>query len=743
MGFQMQPFRALVRWFPAIALIACAAFLVIVIQPLVGILLLPSVGAHPLLWPALQVAFQTLLLMGYLVAMMADRRLLIGLFSLSVLATSIIPAVLLPPQPNETLSLLPAVGTVALAVGFPFLGLCTASILIQQWAAGIGNATPHWLYAFSSMGSLLGTLVYPFSIQSAILAATQLWYWQAATTVVLIALGIVAIRMPTDKRRPDSFLGIIRLRWVWILAGFLAVSLLLTLTNYLTLDWGSHPVAWLAPLAVYLAATALSFARCEAFLGPIVACLTPGASILALIAIRGGVSGLTHTGIVLVLLGCVGVLITAITLWALDRRPPPAGLSAFYTSLALGGVAAAIAIAFLSPMALNPEMLFPEPAGGLYSMMFASVVPEFVLIVIGTNVVLFRYSSDDITTRAIRFVEGLVIGVVIVALLKGLTAATAVLPVWVVMTAIVTSCAAVGFAVRSSGHRKAMVLGAAALVVLPSTGRNNVVLHTRSPFGQLIVADRSDLRTLQNGTTIHGSQLLSCTSGEDDRACAEPVGYYHPSGPLGSVFGAQRSRAKTLSVAVVGLGVGSISAYCKPGDSMTFIEIDPSVVRIAQKYFRYIEFGRQNCHLAIEAGDGRVALRSGRLAGLDILIVDAFSSDSVPAHLLTVEAFGEYGRLIKQSGVMAVHISSRFFDLDSPVQAAAAANGMKVLLVHGDGDLPLHSLSSLWAIVALEETAIAALRTEILLRPLSQARQSPLLSPAWLDGRYSILSALR
>ena len=743
MGSLRQAVRSLAKWLPAIALLGCAAFLVIAIQPLVGILLLPSVGAHPLLWPALQVAFQTVLLMGYLTAMTAGRGVLIGMCGLAVLATITMPSLLLPPHPNETLSLLPAIGTVALAFGLPFLGLCTASLLMQQWAARSGSTTPHWLYAVSSIGSLLSALLYPFAIQPSVLAATQLWYWQAATTVVLISLGIVVIRMPTLERGPDSLSGIIRLRWVWILAGFLAVSLLLTLTNYLTLDWGSHPLAWLAPLAVYLAATAISFARCEAFLRPIVASLTPGASILALVAIRGGVPGLTHTAVVFVLLGCVGVLITAITLWAVDRRPPPAGLSAFYTSLALGGVAAAIAIAFLSPMALNPEMLFAEPAGGVYNLMFASAVPEFVLIVISTNLVVFRYSSDDTTTRVTRFVEGLVIGVAIIALLKGVTSTIAVLPAWVVVTAIVTGCAGVGLVVRSSGHREAMMLGAAALVVLPNAGGTNVVLHTRSPFGQLIVADRSDLRILQNGTTIHGSQLLSCTSGEDVRTCAEPVGYYHPSGPLGSVFSSQRSGEKTLSVAVVGLGVGSISAYCKPGDSMTFIEIDPAVVRIAQKYFRYIELGRQNCRLAIEVGDGRVALRSGKLAGLDVLIVDAFSSDSVPAHLLTVEAFGEYGRLLKQSGLMAVHISSRFFNLDSPIQAAATANGMKVLFLHGDGDLSLHSLSSLWAIVALDQTAIASMRTEILLRPFSQARQQPLPGRAWLDGRYSILRALR
>jgi SAM-dependent methyltransferase len=258
------------------------------------------------------------------------------------------------------------------------------------------------------------------------------------------------------------------------------------------------------------------------------------------------------------------------------------------------------------------------------------------------------------------------------------------------------------------------------------------------------VKDQQTERILLNGNTLHGSQSLNCVVGLNREACTEPTSYYHRNGPLGVSIAAVRHDRYALRIGVVGLGVGTIAAYCEPNDQLVFYEIDRNVVETADTKFKFLDVGRTRCaEVRIGIGDGRVLLRREEPGQFDLLVADAFSSDSVPVHLLTMQALEEFVDKLKPRGVLALHLSNRHFDLALPVKAAANRLGFRHVVVEDKGGTDRHS--SEWLLVGRPSVWLEKLMNTLAAQPrFSINRLAVGLSVRpWTDQRHSLFEAFR
>lgn len=287
----------------------------------------------------------------------------------------------------------------------------------------------------------------------------------------------------------------------------------------------------------------------------------------------------------------------------------------------------------------------------------------------------------------------------------------------------------------------AAIVGAVAYAIAQLPVPSTIVAASRTAYGHLRVLDSAESRRLLHGTTEHGSQTRQCFGGNITELCGTPTSYYAAGGVIDSTLATiRRSKSGTgLSVTVVGLGAGTIAAYCGEGDSFRFIEIDPVVVTYASKYFRFLEHAQGRCAtLTSTTGDGRIQLRSQPKATVDVLILDAFSSDSVPSHLLTTEAVAEFARVLTTEGVLLYHISNRYFDL-GPILAAAAHNqGLESAIADDPGQASTRRQSSRWLVMS---RYIRPALQDLIDRGIPSSPAGP--AGPWTDERHSIWSIVR
>jgi hypothetical protein len=251
--------------------------------------------------------------------------------------------------------------------------------------------------------------------------------------------------------------------------------------------------------------------------------------------------------------------------------------------------------------------------------------------------------------------------------------------------------------------------------------------NTRTFYGTYRIVKQGDATVLVHGTTVHGTQF------RDERS-SEPTTYYSRSGPLGDVFNAMRGRAP--EVGVVGLGTGTVAAYGTTDQTMTFYEIDPEMVRIAQDKRRFSYLADSSANIRVVTGDGRLRVQESKPRTFDLLVLDAFSSDSIPVHLLTREAFAMYSDRLAPDGVLAVHVSNRVFDLEPVVAAAAHELGYSAALGVGAAGQSGAS-SSAWIVLSAKPTAVTEIAGDAKWRPLHDRRV------AWTDDYSSVLTVLR
>jgi SAM-dependent methyltransferase len=762
---------------------------------MVGKMILPLLGGTPAVWSTCMVFFQAMLLAGYAyahasTAWLGVRRqailhVVMLVLPLAVLPLAVDPARLRGGEANPVLDVLLLL---SLSVGLPFLVVSATAPLLQKWFTRTGHPAardPYFLYAASNLGSMLALLGYPTLIEprlhlrgSGWLSQTGLWslaYLVLAGLVGLSALMLwrgvsaqaapppdasatmatpappLADPTPPEEIPPDAPAWSRRLRWVAL--AFVPSSLLLGVTTYITTDIAAVPLLWVIPLAIYLLTFILAFGRWPTGLHRAVVMVSLPVVFLVLFLIVSGssqriwVTVLWHLLLLLtVALACHGEL--ALT------RPSPAYLTGFYLLISVGGVLGGLFNALVAPAVFNSLLEYP-------------LVMVLACMLIGPRVC--RPAATD-RRRALLLVLGWPLGVGALAFILYSELLTARLDFafvarlldlkseWTTewldpIQRLLNRVLVYGPPIIASYfvRRRPLVMGLALAAVLTVTGFvdrwNNEQIHqARSFFGALrITRDRDDkgYTELRHGTTLHGRQSL------DPERRGEPLSYYYRQGPIGQVFAELDKRSDARRVAVIGLGTGTLAAYARTGDAMTFYEIDRLVRDIAfdRAYFTYVTDARdRGAALRVELGDARIRLDAVRRERpgerYDLIAVDAFTSDAIPVHLLTREAFRLYFEMLNPGGLLAVHISNRYLDLEPVVANLAADAALGGRLIQQEDAVEVKGAAeSTWAVLARTPEALGGLA-----RDERWTREKLALDPrvgTWTDDFHNVLSVFK
>jgi spermidine synthase len=663
-----------------------SAFLIFVVQPMVAKRILPWFGGVPSVWIFCLAFYQTALFAGYAYAYCLIR-IVRPARQVFVHALAFAGALLaLPVLPGESWKPAGAVepGAAILAmlcvhVAVPFVALAATGPLVQAWfARRYPSRSPYPLYAVSNLGSFLALVAYPFLLEPRLSLSRAGGLWSlgfAATAAAVLACAAIARReAPGDRSPTASALDRPRPLRValWFLLPGCAVVILMGVTNALTLDVASVPFLWVLPLGVYLTTFVLCFGSGRAY-RRVPSLVVAGAPLLAqwLIPVSafGNVEGIRAiassiqaqiVGHVLVLFGACIVLHGELY----RLRPPASSLTAFYLCLSAGGALGGILAGALAPRIF-----------------------------------------DDYHELAL----GLVLG-------------------WLLLLAACWHDAGGWLSRASPRWRWALALALTAILlpysIAPELREDARVLHQeRTFFGVLRVwrygMGPAEQRQLWNGSTLHGVQFSTTPR--------RPTSYYGVQTGIGLALG-QRAPRSPVAIGVIGLGIGTLAAYGRPGDRIRFYEIDPAVVRIARdrRYFDYLS--RSGAEVEVVEGDARISLASERARGalprFDFLIVDAFSSDAIPLHLLTREALALYLEALKEDGLLAFHVSNRGFDLLPVLARLADDAGLRVAAIDTPAIPTQVCAPATWVFLARSEERIRSL-TELAVRRRTQLGLPP------------------
>ena len=698
-----------------ITAIFTGAALLFVVQPMVGRMVLPLLGGSPAVWSTAMLFYQVALLAGYAYAHFSTRwlgvRRQVRLHFIILLLPLLVLPVLIPPgwSPPTTHNPIPwLLGLLALTVGLPFFVVSATSPLLQRWFAASQHraaADPYFLYAASNCGSLLALVGYPALIEPSLRLSQQSQWWTVGYLLLAgltVACGLWVMRQVGNSGEAASA-GLpvadlvtppltVRRRGRWLMLACVPCSLMLSVTTHITSEIAPVPLLWVIPLGVYLLAFVLVFAQrpliphrwLRAALPVVVAVVV--ATLIARIGQPIGLLiGLHLACLFIVSMVCLGELA--------GDRPAPAHLTEFYLWLAVGGVFGGIVNALVAPV------------------IFSTVV-EYPLTLVLACALISNPPTASPARRGLRvfdFALPLIIGLVAANLLKALRGGTAwpeFITLWV-MYGVPTGLSLffarqpLRFAVALAG-----VLVACAWV--PGYADRTLFVE-RNFFGihRVSLDPTGRYHWLMNGNTLHGIQNV------DRRWRDEPLSYFTKSGPFGQAFVAVDAALKKR-VGVIGLGAGSLAGYGQPGERWTFYEIDPAVEKIARdpRYFTFL----QDCpaDVAVVLGDARLSLQQVPDGQYGVLVLDAYTSATIPLHLITREALALYLRKLTPEGVLIFHLSNRHLRLEGVLAVLAQNAGLACVIQSesggGQGELlATGKMASKWMVLARQPETLAGL----------------------------------
>jgi hypothetical protein len=670
------------------AAIGVSAFLLFTLQPLVGRLVLPAFGGAPAVWATVLLFFQSLLLLGYLYAHVLATRVAplrgAGLH-LGVMVVALVATVGAPRDigalHDPALPVIPALlGILIVLVGPAAFAMTATTPLLSDWYARVRRAAdpladprdPYWLYALSNGGSLVSLLAYPLLIEPRLGLATQRTWWGIGFGILTVLIALSALRLRAAgpralaRHRTEPALdatGALRDRarpvtrgdrLSWLMLAAIPTGLLSAVTNLVTTDLISAPLLWVVPLAIYLASFVVAFSARGRRLLPLFFALSPVALTLLWVPM-GSAAGWPILPLLVIEYAGFGVVAVALHGRLAERRPDAEHLTGFYLVMSAGGALGGAFVALLAPVAFDGVWEYPILiAGAAIALAATTRLPSarrpIVALLSGAPARLLPYLVVVLPLLAMMAVTSAL----------GLEAATR----WVMVGGLVLLFGGVP---RFLALTTVVVLVLATFILPPP-----VQFRDRSFFGVTEVTRDEAATTLFHGTTVHGQQW------RDPARRSDPGTYYSRPGPAGDLFAAWVARPPG-AIRVMGLGAGTLAVYARPEDDLAFYEIDPLVASVAQDpdYFTYLS-GRE-VPTEVRIGDGRLLLAEEPDDSLDLVIMDAFSSDAVPAHLLTLEALADVDRALSDDGIVAVHVSNRYYDIAPPVGAALASLGMTVL----------------------------------------------------------------
>lgn len=718
-----------------------SAGLLFMVQPMFGKLTLPLLGGTPSVWNTAMVFFQAALLAGYLyahaISKIASLRVQQGVhlgvlaFSMASLPLGIGSAWRSPPEGAPTLWLL---GLLAINVGPPFFALSANAPLIQKWFSRTGHADasdPYFLYAASNLGSFIGLLSYPLLIEPRLSLAAQSSVWFAGYIALALLLCVAAVlsqragiasraqRSPAHPGKTPSLRQ--KMTWLWLSA--LPSALLLSVTNHITTDIVAMPLLWVVPLALYLLTFTIVFARKPLIRHSLSLRLQPALLVLVLTTMY------IVDGIDIFVLG--GLSIGAFFFTALvahgelaKRRPDAQYLTQFYIAMSLGGVIGGSAIALGAPLVFNSILEYPI-------LLIASV--------------LIRPLGKPITN--VDIILPIAIASAILAAELWFDLAYLNHPMAMVLFIALLTCT-----IQSSRARwrlLGLVSVAAGFGYALGLGPNTVptVLQTRTFFGvhSLRVDTAINAVKLYHGTTLHGMQF------KDLERARDPLLYYDKDAGMGRAFAAANQATRISHVGVVGLGAGAAACYARAGQNWTYFEIDPHVAAIASDpaYFSYLKRCTPDVNLVL--GDARLTLTRQPNDHFDVLVIDAFTSDAIPLHLLTLQAVQLYDAKLAAGGILLLHISNRYLDLEPAIAALAQSEGFQARVFEYQPrarPLPPHKSPSSWVMLT-RNTQFAETLSPMIMEPDRTAKSvwRPLERNAelrvWSDDFSNIFDVLK
>jgi len=694
------------------------------------------------------------------------------------------------------------------SVGLPFFVLSTTSPLLQRWYAELGETDPYHLYAASNAGSMVALLGYPFAVEPFLALKEQshlLHVAFAGYAILVVICAMTALRKkhaprvdatpspagvtmsedvaldvgpesraiigdeppaappagsksgakspsslppPVSERAARGPQPVWRERLVWLALAFAPSSLLLGATEFVTTDLASVPLLWVVPLALYLASFIVAFAK-KQVVSPSVA-----SRALALLAAVVAISKLAEVlgpawlvvALHLVLLFVASVVChRALAL----RRPHHTRLTEFYLLLSVGGVLGGAFNGLVAPVVFNDLLEYPIA----------------IALVCLARVAIERAPDEKSKARRKDIAYGLgltAITFVLVKIGEYTNASPTHSVVWMYTLPVL-----VAFFWSKRPVRYAVALGGIMLVGTIHGGLTGNTVHKERDFFGVLKVRRDPTERfliLLSGSTIHGAQNL------DPKSAHMPLTYYYPTGPAGDVLGplpvpavvpgggapapspapaagaapGEVAERAPQRIGVIGLGVGSLASYARPGDAWTFFELNPRVIDIARKYFTYLSNVPSSATVSIEEGDARLRLREGPAGRFDLLELDAFSSDAIPLHLVTREALAIYRRALAPGGVLLAHISNRHVRLE-PIFAALADDAGMLAIGRLDREVTseekeAEKTPSHWVVLSTSGPALGA----ILAKNKDWRRLAPpAKQKVWTDDFADVLSAMR
>lgn len=694
------------------ATIGVGACLLFQVQFVLGKQILPWFGGAPSVWTTCMLFFQVLLLAGYGYAHLLSRSgsalrqrnihlamlglaLVLLLVRVALWPSPINPSDAWKPQPDD-LPALAILGLLLFTIGLPFLVLASTGPLLQAWYARcFPGASPYRLYALSNLGSLLGLLSYPFLLEPAMSVTSQGWVWSAGFVIFVLGCAAAAVLVgrtegapappdhsePTEPKDDPGTPPTAASRALWFSLAMVASVMLLAVTSQISLEVAVIPFLWMLPLALYL----LSFVLCFEYEGS----YRRGLWIPLLLFGAGATTSVIIIGVSvpmsLQLVTYLATLFFACMVChgeLVRRKPEPRYLTGFYLLVSAGGAAGGIFTGLVAPAVFL----------GLWELPLALVAACALALVLGLGGPATSY----------RFLRRLSLGVGVLYL--------------VAMSVQLVDDA------------------------LDELGDN---VHVSRGFFGVLRVDRStdehdaELTRLRHGRIIHGLQYT------DPELALEPTSYYGPGSGVGLAIAThpRRQAGEPLQLGFVGLGAGTLACYVFDGDVGRFYEIDPDVVALSsgdEPLFTYLRDARGTVEVAV--GDARVNLEREPLRGFDVLALDAFSSDAIPTHLLTVEAMQLYLRHLRDAnGIIAVHISNRYLDLDPVVRALAAELGLSVIRIDDDSSDD-RVYASDWVLLARDPAAFEGVMT---LADPAEAPADDGSWPLWTDTYSNLVQVLK
>jgi len=691
------------------ATLFASALLLFGVQPMFTKMVLPMLGGAPAVWSVAMVFFQAALLIGYAYAHLLARTLNAGQAALVHLGVLAAAALTLPIGVAHGFDIPPSTGIglwlialFAMSIGLPFAALSASAPLLQSWFAASGHVqarNPYVLYAASNLGSFAALLAYPLALESLLTLRTQAWAWSAGFAGLAVLIAFAAMIAVRGNGTVPHIASVQRPSWrdraVWAALAAIPAGLVIAVTAYISTDIAAAPLLWVMPLALYLLTFVAVFREKPWFSHDLVLKVVPFLVAPLAITLLGGdreywlaSMALNLVALFALALACHGEVYA--------RRPAPALLTEFYLWTSFGGVVGGIFAGLLAPHLFHTTYEYPI------------LVTAALLALPGAlsgplRAFLWRVSP----AIAVALLAGFLYAVVGFRVPGGLA-----LTLQVVLVTLV----ALMLLQRRDPARFAALAACAFIITGLWQPGLRLIEQTRSFFGvhRVVETITGTHRMLVHGNTIHGAERVRESDGTPVPGRPEPLTYYYFGGPISEVTKAARAAAggKLGNVAVVGLGAGSMACHRENGETWTFFEIDPEVVRLARdpNMFRFLSTCAPDAPVVL--GDARLTLAASPQQ-FDLIVLDAFSSDAIPTHLLTREALRGYLAHLSPHGMLLLHISNRHLELARVVAAVGATEGLTTLVKTDRNNVDFMTelrAAAMVAVLARNEADFGALR---------------------------------